>query len=342
MSTVKDVAKLAGVSASTVSRTLSNRVFVEEETRQKVLKAVRELNYFPSSVARGLREGRTYMLGLLVPDINSLFYPMLMKSMERCAAEKGYSLILCNNDESIENEKRNMTMMGGRGIDGLLCLSVEDEIRHLVEFQQERGIPVVLINRSVPDPISSVSIDNEYGGYLMTRHLLEQGHRKIAAMFGDFGRQRFRERYAGCKRAMEEFGVGNYEKYFIYEVDTIEEAYRRTQEVLDREDRPTAFFAAMDLLAIGIYSSISQRGLRIPDDISVVGYDNIFMSQYMIPPLTTYNAPVDRLAQESIDILLARIGKSEEIRKVSLKGTLLERQSVRRIEAKEPVSGVDI
>ncbi len=331
MTTIKDVAKLAGVSASTVSRTLSNRVFVEEETRKKVLKAVEELNYHPSGLARGLREGKTYMLAFLVPDINSLFYPMVMKSMERYAMEKGYSLILCNNNESIETERKNMEMMGSRGIDGLLCMSVEDDVHHLAEFQKSRGIPVVLVNRVVPDPITSVSFDNEYGGYLMTKYLLDHGHRKIAGMFGDFGRQRFRDRYTGCKRAMEEYGIEDYKKYFIYDVDTIEEAFIRTQEALARDDRPTAFFATMDILAIGIYSGISQSGLRIPEDISVVGFDNIFMSQYMIPPLTTYTAPVDCMAQQSIDCLLSQMENPEDIQKLNLKGDLIERRSVKRL-----------
>ncbi len=334
MTTIKDVAKLAGVSASTVSRALSNRVFVEEETRQKVLKAVEELNYRPSVLAKGLREGRSHTLAFLVPDINSLFYPMVMKSMERYAAEKGYALILCNNNESIENEKKNIAMLGSRGVDGLLCMSTEDEIQHLVEFEKSNKIPVVLVNRMVSQPVSSVSFDNEYGGYLMTKYLLDQGHTKIAGMFGDFGRQRFRSRYAGCKRAMEEYGVENYKQYFIYDVDTIEEAYIRTREMLDREDRPTAFFASMDILAIGVYSGINKRGLKIPEDISVVGFDNIFMAQYMIPPLTTYNAPVDLMAKKSIECVLGQIENREAICQVNLKGELVERGSVKRMGEK--------
>ncbi|MCD8120964.1 MAG: LacI family transcriptional regulator [Clostridiales bacterium] len=331
MATIKDVAKLAGVSPSTVSRTLTNRIFVEEETRQKVLKAVAELNYQPSSLARGLREGKTQMLAFLVPDINSLFYPMMMKSIERYATEKGYSLILCNNDEKIENEKKNIGMMGARGIDGLLCMSVEDDVRHLEEFQRERGIPVILVNRMVSEQLTSVSFDDEYGGYLMTKYLLDHGHTKIAAMFGGFGRQRFRERWMGCKRAMEEYGITDYDHYFIYDVNSIEEAFQRTKEILEGEDRPTAFFATMDILAIGIYSGISFCGCRIPDDISLVGFDNIFMAQYMVPPLTTYAPPIDDVARESMECLLAQLNDPTLIRNISLKGELIERQSVRHL-----------
>jgi len=327
MSTIKDVAKLAGVSPSTVSRALSNRIFVEEETRQKVLKAVEELNYKPSIMAKALREGRTYTLALLVPDINSLFYPMIMKSIEKYAAEKGYSIILCNNNEDIACEKRNMEMLGSRGIDGILCMSVEDDIHHLVQFQKEKKVPVVLVNRSFTEDVSCIAVDNEYGGYLMTKYLLDMGHRKIAGMFGDFSRQRFRERYNGCKKAMEEYGIENYKKYFIYDVNTIKEAYRCTQEALLREDRPTAFFASLDILAIGIYSGINESRLVIPRDVSVVGFDNIFMTEYMTPPLTTYNAPIDRLAKESVDCLVDQIENGMSPVRITMKGELVERAS---------------
>lgn len=332
MSTLKDVAKLAGVSTSTVSRTLSNRVFVEEETKKKVLKAVEELNYRPNIAAKGLKSGKTFMMGFMVPDINSVFYPMIMKSIERYAAEVGYSLILMNNEEDIKKEKQALQSFMGRGVDGILCMSVEDDISHLEEFQKNQKIPVVLVNRTASKDISSVSIDNEHGGYLMTKYLLEQGHTKISGVFGDFSRQRFRERYDGCKRAMEEYGIRDYKKYFIYDVDSIEEAYLRTVEILKSEDRPTAFFASMDILAIGIYSAVSAVNLKIPEDISIVGFDNIFMTQYMIPPLTTYNPFVDSIAKNSVELLVQQIELPEcEKKQIILEGALEERKSVRRL-----------
>ncbi len=336
MSTIKDVAKLAGVSPSTVSRTLSNRIFVEEETRQKVLKAVEELGYHPNIMARGLKEGKTRILGFMVPDINSLFYPMIMKEVERCASKKGYSLILINNDESLEKEKQALASFAGGRADGIMCMSVEDDIRHLEKFQKEQKIPVVLVNRSGGKSMSSVSIDNEYGGYLMTKYLLEHGHSRITGMFGDLNKERFRERYAGCKRAMEEYGVSDYEKSFIYNVNSVEEAYWRTCEILKSSDRPTAFFASMDILAIGIYSGINASGLRIPEDVSVVGFDNIFMAQYMIPGLTTYNFSVDSVAEVSVDLLLKQI-ENPNCRKKHIiqKGNLLERGSVKNIFTRE-------
>lgn len=332
MSTLKDVAKLAGVSASTVSRTLSNRVFVEEETRKKVLRAVEKLDYRPNIAAKGLKTGRTFMMGFMVPDINSIFYPMIMKSIERYATEAGYSLILMNNEENIKKEKQALKSFMGRGVDGILCMSVEDDISHLGEFQNNQKIPVVLVNRTSNKSMSSVSIDNEQGGYLMTKHLLEHGHTKISGVFGDFSRRRFRERYNGCKRAMEEYGISDYKKYFIYDVDSIEEAYVRTIKILKSEDPPTAFFASMDILAIGIYSAVNAANLKIPDDISIVGFDNIFITQYMIPPLTTYNPFVDTIAKTSVELLIKQIEDPEcEKKQIVLDGSLVERKSVKKL-----------
>ena len=289
MSTLKDVAKLAGVSTSTVSRTLSNRVFVEEETKKKVLKAVEELNYRPNIAAKGLKSGKTFMMGFMVPDINSVFYPMIMKSIERYAAEVGYSLILMNKEENIKKEKQALQSFMGRGVDGILCMSVEDDISHLEEFQKNQKIPVVLVNRTASKDMSSVSIDNEHG-------------------------------------------IRDYKKYFIYDVDSIEEAYLRTVEILKSEDRPTAFFASMDILAIGIYSAVSAVNLKIPEDISIVGFDNIFMTQYMIPPLTTYNPFVDAIAKNSVELLVQQIELPEcEKKQIILEGALEERKSVRRL-----------
>lgn len=328
MSTIRDVAKLAGVSVSTVSRSLSGRTFVEEETKQRVLDAVRELNYKPNIIARGLREGRFCTIALIVPDINSLFYPALMKNIEKEAAEKGYSLILCNTNDSAEKEKQAIEMLSSRGVAGILCMSVEDDIQNLLAFQEETGIPVVLINRSSQGKLGTVSVDNELGGYMMTKLLLEKGHRKIAGMFGSFEKSRFRERYNGCKRAMEEYGIEDYKHYFIYDVDTIDEACQRTMEILKWEDRPTAFFATIDMMTIGIYSGISQCDLQIPNDISVVGFDDIFVTKHMLPPLTTYHAPIEELAGKAVEMLVNQIENNGVADEIIVPGNIKERQSV--------------
>lgn len=334
MATIKDVAKLAGVSISTVSRTLSNKIFVEEETRQKVLRAVKELDYRPNMMAKGLKEGKTQTLALLVPDINSLFYPMLMKSIEKYATEKNYSLILYNNNEDISREKRNLETLKNRYVDGVICMSVSDEVSHIINTVKEDKLPAVFVNRYFNEDVSCITIDNHYGGYIAVKHLLENGHRKISCMFGDLSNQRFRERFEGCKQAMEEYGVDDYEKYFSFDVESIEEAYSKTINILNNGERPTAFFASIDSFAIGIYSGINHKGLRIPEDISVVGYDNLFITQYMNPPLTTYDTRIDELAKQSVDCLVRQIenGDKSTIEKNIFKGSLIIRDSVKNIE----------
>lgn len=325
MSTIKDVAKLAGVSVSTVSRALSGKTFVEEATKQRVMEAVKELRYRPNVLAKGLREGKFCTIALVVPDINSLFYPALSKSMEKAAYDRGYSLILCNTNNDIEMEKHVVEMLANRGIAGIICMSVEDDVSNLYEFQVRENIPVVLINRKGLGKLGTVMLDNEQGGYLMTKTLLENGHRKIAAMFDSIEKQRFLSRYNGCKRAMEEYGVTDYEKYFVYGIDTIDGAYQHAVELLNREDRPTAFFAAIDMMAIGIYRAISEAGLSIPKDISVVGFDDIFVSEHMFPPLTTYHTPMEELAEKAIDML---IENKEPVQEIVIKGWVQKRQSV--------------
>lgn len=331
MANIRDVAKLAGVSISTVSRTLSNRVFVEESTRQKVLEAVRQLNYRPNLMAKGLKEGKSQTFGFLVPDINSLYYPMLMKHMEQCAAEKGYSLILCSNNEDIEQEKRNVEMLRSRGMDGLICMTVADACEHMRRIKRE-GVPVVLANR-VEDGLDCVSIDNRHGAYLMTKHLLEQGHRRICGMFGWMDRQRFRERYEGFLQAMQQFDVQDYRPYLLREVDSIEAACQAAMRQLSQPHPPTAFFASIDILSIGIYSGVARMGLSIPDDVSVAGFDNIFITQYMIPPLTTLEVYPRQLAQLCIDSLLRQMqpGASSRPHVHLIQGTLVQRQSVKAL-----------
>ena len=332
MSTIKDVAALAGVSPSTVSRTLSNRVFVEEVTRQKVLKAVEELHYQPSLVAKGLREGRTYTLAFLVPDIDSLFYPIIMKRIEHYASLKGYNVILCNNNNSLEQEKSNLEMLGARGIDGILCMTVSDDFAHIVNFQQKTHVPVILVNRFLGHTLSSVGIDNEYGGYLAVKYLLDHGHRKIACIFGEYVQSRSRERCQGCKRALDEYGITDYKRNFIYDVDTTEEAYQRTKDLMKMDDPPTAIFTSMDILAIGVYRALNEMSLLVPEDVSVISFDNIFMARFISPPLTTYDAAVNQVAETCIDRLLAQIDGDTEVYNDVFQGKIVERESVRMLE----------
>ena len=334
MSTVKDVAKLAGVSTSTVSRAISGKVFVEEETKKKVLAAAKALDYRPSILAKGLREGKTFTIAFMVPDINSLFFPMIMKSVENYAETKGYSILLCDSNEDPEKELRTIRELGDRNIDGIICMSTMDDTKSIRKIRKESAVPVTFINRRADKVVTSVSVDSVYGGYAATKYLLDHGHRKIGGIFGSLSQKRFRDRFDGCREALDEYGVEMRNEYFASGIDSIEGAYAFTEKLMQKQDRPTAMFASMDILAIGLYAGVRAAGLEIPKDVSVAGFDNIYMTEFMIPPLTTYSSPIEQMAKDAVDQLIAQMDGEQKPKSVLLRGSLIERESVRTINEK--------
>lgn len=332
--TIKDVAKLAGVSASTVSRALSNKVFVEDDTKTKVLHAVKELNYKPNFLAKGLKDGRTNTFGLLLPDLENLFYPKIMKSIEKYALENGYHIILCNTNESKLQEIQYLEMLKDRYVDGIIVIPASDEIDHILRLRED-NVPFVFVNRYFPGDVNCITNDNRYGAYLMIKYLIENGHKKISCVLRSFSPQIYKERYEGCMDAFKECGIKDYEQYTMYDLNSIGDVYKRTKEILNRTDRPTAFFSSTDMLSIGIYSGIHDSNLKIPHDVSVVGYDNIHIAQHMIPPLTTLAAPVDEIGKVTIQNLLKQIKQKKQMKaqKKVLKGSVIIRNSVRNLNA---------
>lgn len=330
--TITDVARLAGVSTSTVSRALSNKVFVEDETKTKVLNAVKELNYKPNFFAKGLKEGNTNAIGLLLPDLENLYYPKITKSLEKYAMEKGYHIILCNTNESKSREITDLEMLKNRHVDGIIVIPSSDDIDHILNLKED-NIPFIFVNRYFPDDVNCINNDNRYGAYSMIKYLIENGHKRISCVLRSFSLQIYKERYEGCIEAFKEFGIKDYEKYMIYDVTSINDVYERTKEILSKPNRPTAFFSSTDMLSIGIYSGISDSNLKIPCDVSVVGYDNIYISQHMIPPLTTFAVPVDEIAKVTIQNLLKQIKQKKPIRsqKKVLKGSIVIRKSVKSL-----------
>ena len=331
MSKINDVAKLAGVSPSTVSRTLSNRVFVKEETRKKVLDAARQLNYQPSMLAKGLREGKSSTIALLVPDISSLFYPELMDAIEQLTSKSGYLLFLCSSHNSLEREKNTVKLLSTRGIDGMCCLSVCDDIEHIIQLHETMGIPVVMINRPSARQLNCVSVNNEKGGYQAVSYLLDRGHVRIAGIFGSLSHWHNRERFHGYQRALKEQNIFLPERYAVPNVSSFEEAYLHTKKLLESDTPPTAFFASMDILTVGIYRAVSEAGLRIPDDISVIGFDNISLAAYMVPPLTTCRLPIEEIALASVSCLLQQIENGGSSIFTLMDCQLIERSSVKSI-----------
>ena len=329
MATIREVAKLTGVSVSTVSRALANRHYVKEETRERILQAVRELDYRPNLMARGLKEGCTKTLALVLPDITNPFYPKLVKSVEKYADANGYSIILFDSNEDKKRELHHIETLLSHAVDGVLFISSSDDTAQLNALR-DAGLPMVIVNRDFECDYLRISNDNYDGAYAMIDYLIKNGHRRIACLLGSMKLQRYRQRCEGCRQAMADNGIENFDKLFFHDVTTTEKAYAMTKSALAMRERPTAFFAFIDMIAMGVYSAVNDSGFRIPDDISVVGFDNIHMSQHMVPPLTTYEHPVDEIAKTAIESLIRQMKTpGEKLAGMEIiKGSLIVRKSV--------------
>lgn len=331
MATIKEVAQLAGVSTSTVSRALSKKVRVDDATVKRVMAAVKKLGYKPNPMAKGLKEGYSRTLALVLPDITNPFFPKLVKCFERCAMKRGYSLILCDSGNDADVELRHLEEMESHFVDGILYLSVADGTERARGLKRA-GIPLVLVNRGFDAGVPCVTNDNFAGSRAIVEYLIKNGHRKIACLVPDTRAQHYRQRLDGCVCAFQERGIENYQRYLVQDVGGVEDAYRNTRAMLAKKEPPTAFFAFVDAMAMGIYSGVHACGLSVPKDISVAGFDNINLAQHMIPPLTTYDHPVDRIAETAMEKLIRQIngdsaGKDET---VEIAGSLIVRESVRK------------
>lgn len=333
MATIKDVAKLAGVSTSTVSRALSKKVRVDDATMERVLSAVKRLGYKPNPMAKGLKEGYSLTLALVLPDITNPFFPKLVKSVEQCALEKGYSLILCDSGNDADAELRYLDAMKSHFVDGVLYIPVADGAAR-AKMLGKAGVPLVIVNRDFDAGFPCVTNDNFNGAKTVIEYLFECGHRRISCLIAPTLAQHYEQRLQGCIQEFERRGIRDYEKYLISDVTGIEDAYRHTKRLLAEKERPTAFFACVDIMTIGVYSGIHESGLSVPGDVSVAGFDNISIAPHMVPPLTTYEHPVDRIARKAVTELIDQItGKVEAAyRSIAVFGSLIVRKSVRRIE----------
>ena len=331
MAGIRDVAKYAGVSPSTVSRALSGVAFVEPATKEKVMKAVSALNYKQNLAARSLKKGGSRLIGLIIPDIMNPYYPEVVKYMEVCASEAGYSLILCDALGDVNKEKEYFETLKYLFVDGILYIASTENIEHVKPYIGE--IPMVVVNRTFDVDAPCINIDNVDAAYQAVSYLTKNGHRKIALYINDKDRQYNKERLAGCLKALEESGIKDYESYIVRDVESEDDAYDKTLVLMEREEKPTAVFMFNDFMAYGVYRGIRKSGLRIPDDVSVVGFDDIPQVKYLDPPLTTLRHSVADTSKVIFEKLMEQIRSQTCAHgsQVYYKGRLIIRESVRDI-----------
>nr|WP_202625518.1 ribose operon transcriptional repressor RbsR [Cronobacter turicensis] len=309
---MKDVARLAGVSTSTVSHVINKDRFVSEAIRLRVEDAIRTLNYAPSALARSLKLNQTRTIGMLITASSNPFFSELVRGVERSCFERGYSLVLCNTDGDEQRMNRNLETLLQKRVDGLLLLCTETHQPSPAIMKRYPAIPTVMMDWSPFDGDSDVIQDNSLlGGDIATRYLIDKGYTRIACVTGPLDKTPARLRLEGYRAAMRRAGLRVAEDYEVIGDFEFAGGLRAMQSLLALPEPPQAVFMGNDAMAVGAYQALYQAGLRIPQDIALVGYDDIELASYMTPPLTTIHQPKDELGELAIDVLIHRMAQPE-------------------------------
>lgn len=334
MATIKDVARLAGVSTTTVSHVINKTRFVAESTTKKVWAAVDDLNYAPSAVARSLKCNSTRTIGMLVTKSTNPFFAEVVHGVEEYCYNEGYTLILCNTEGNISKQRDYLRMLAEKRVDGVLvmCSDISDELLALLEKKQD--LPMVVMNWGTENVNTDCIQDNaQLGGYLATKHLIDNGHTKIACISGQLDRLTCQTRLAGYRKALHEAGIEENPSWIVEADFECDSAVEAAKKLISHGDRPTAVFCFNDIMALAAISTFRQAGLDVPNDMSVVGYDNIDLAGFFSPPLTTIHTPKRRLGKTAIKLLMERLANKESEQQVfEMQPELVVRRSVKNLK----------
>jgi LacI family transcriptional regulator len=336
-STLKDIAEKTGFSVSTVSRVLhdrSNKYKISRETQEIVNQAAKELGYRINTLARGLRIQKTFEIGLVVPDISNPFFSAVIKSLAGELRKGGYNFIVYDTDEDISIERSAVKSLLEKRVDGLIIASVGQEFSHIQKIQ-ETHIPIVMIDRCFDSlNIDSVSVDNVKGAMFAVNHLINEGHTRIAFIQGLPGTYANETRLQGYKQALSDAGISIDEQLIVGDDFRSLNGYLETKYLLQLSAPPTAVFTAGDLIALGTLEACRENGIRIPQDISLVTFDDPVFSSYLSPALTAIEQPITKMTEMAVAMLYRRMRNPEdERRKVLLEPKLNVRNSVARQSA---------
>ncbi len=331
MISIKDVAKAAGVSVTTVSHVINSTRFVAPQTRKKVEQAVQDLGYQPSSLARALKVKSTRTIGMLVSSSTNPFFAEVVRGVEEGCFQKGYSLILCNSGDEHERHLAYLKTLMQKRIDALVVMTTSSDKIFYDKLRSLDTLPKVLLDAELGLDACAIGDDSILGGQLATNHLIEAGFKEIGCLTGPDGHPRSRDRYRGFEQAMEQSGLELRADWVASDELSAPGGYRAMLKVLEADDRPKAVFACNDMMAIGAYRAIQERGLSIPDDIAIIGYDDLELAAYLTPALTTIHQPSFELGLKAAEILIDHLDEKADMPDViQLEPGLVERESVRR------------
>ena len=324
---IKDIARTASVSSSTVSRALRNSPLVNPETGDKIRRIAEREGYRPSAAARSLVTRRTHTIGVVVTNISDPFVAGVVSGIEDKAEASGYSVFLANSNAEPDREKRVVRSFEERRVDGIIVTSSRVGALH-VPMLSQMEVPIVLLNNQHPSEAAySVMIDNEGGSFAAASHLAGLGHKRIGYIGDRNGHQSDTERLAGYRRALESAGLAFYPE-FVQRGDGAPEGAREAlARLLTLEVPPTAVFCYNDMSAIGAMHQARAAGLRVPDDLSLVGFDDLYITQYLNPPLTTVRQPMTEMGRLAAQTLLRLLAKEKTDQTFKIPGELVVRES---------------
>lgn len=316
MAGIRDVAELAGVSISTVSSVLNNSKPVSRKLEERVMRAAEVLEYQPHPLARSLRSSKTGLVGVVMSLITSSFFPQILKGIEDVAYRQGYSLMFYDASRDVDREEQYVRLLDKYATEGLIIDSIASfeeraEYRRFVESRllSQRRMPVVSIERPLwsNSPVSAVGVDNVRGGYIATRHLLDLGHTRILHIAGPGEFPVAEDRIIGYRRALDEAGVAFDESLITRGDFTPMSGYSSVKHMLNAGRTFTAIFAANDQMSVGAIKALKEEAIAIPDEVAVIGFDNLPMGTFIDPPLSTVDVPKYRLGASAMELLVSHL-----------------------------------
>jgi DNA-binding LacI/PurR family transcriptional regulator len=307
--TMKEIAALAGISKATVSRAIHSPHLVHPDTRKQVLQIMSEHNYIYNAHAADFSRRKTTIIGLIIPTMSSSIHAESVHGIQQKIQETKFSLIIGNTNYNLQMELNLLSLFEERRLAGVILTGIKPQTEEFVKSSENRGMPCVITWETVDDKdINYVGFDNFKAAYTVTKYLTSLGHRRIGMIMGPYNKAlRVRQRQAGYRAALEENGIDFDPTLTIAKEPTLLDGKESMKQLLSLPERPTALFAASDVLAVGAIHAIKSAGLRIPQDISVAGFDDIDMAAYCDPPLTTIRVPAFQMGQLAVRVILAMI-----------------------------------
>ncbi|WP_419890751.1 LacI family DNA-binding transcriptional regulator [Paenibacillus xylanexedens] len=330
--TIYDIAREAGVSIATVSQVINGKGKISEKRRAEIMEIMERLHYQPSAIAAALTGKQTYTLGLLVPDISNPYFAELARAVEDRSRQLGYSVVICSTDNKDERVERYLNLLQQKRVDGMMIGTGIDNAEILSPLLQQ-SIPVALIARHMPSlSVHTVTIDDILGGALAAEHLLELGHTRVAVLSEPSKVSSSQERVRGFRETLIKAGYTLEPNQIRESAADLSSAKKEALLLLGEKDHPTGLFCCNDIQAIGALQAAKELGLRVPEDVSIIGFDNTILASVTSPPLTTVAQPIEELGHRAVDLLIEELkDERKEPQKIVLKPELVIRESAGRV-----------